>query len=281
MTNNETLDASKPTDLTDVQGLEDTRGIALNWVGIRNVAMPIQVMQKEGGTQHVKATCMLSVGLAKEHKGTHMSRFVEHLSQWRKDNVLTLNLKAYLKEMQKRLNAPSAQVELKFDYFMEKAAPATKQTAPMAYGCRLKGIISPTDEYQLVLGVTVPVTTLCPCSKQISKYGAHNQRSHIRATLIVDSGSEQPIVWLEDVIRDLELTASCPVFPLLKRPDEKWVTEEAFENPKFVEDVVRDATILLREKEGITGFHLEVEAFESIHDHNAWTEHHENFNLIE
>ncbi len=263
--------------LTDVQNLADERGVSLTWVGIKNVEIPVRVLQKDGKTQSVGAFSTLSVSLCSRFKGTHMSRFVEQLSEWSRDHILTLDLKAFLEDTKRRLKAPSAQLELKFRYFIDKPSPATENSAPMAYECTFHGTLDEADQYRLVLGVVVPVTTLCPCSKEISDYGAHNQRSEIRAQVVVDPNASCRVVWIEDLVAALEKTASCPVFPLLKRPDEKWVTEWAYDHPKFVEDVIREATLLLRNYEGITGFSLEVEAYESIHAHNAWTTHAENF----
>ncbi|MGE0200952.1 MAG: GTP cyclohydrolase FolE2 [Candidatus Melainabacteria bacterium] len=267
--------SSRP--LLDVQNLPDTRQVPITWVGISHVEMPIQVMQKDGKPQHVQAVCRMNVGLPADVKGTHMSRFIEELRDWSRNNVLTLNLYAFLGDLKERLKAETAQVEVAFRYFVDKPSPATDGSAPMAYGCKLTATLDEADNHELLMSVVVPVTTLCPCSKEISQYGAHNQRSEIRADLLVNHAREQRVLWLEDLIAALEETASCPVYPLLKRPDEKYVTERAYENPKFVEDVIRDATLLLRDYDGIDGFSLEVEAFESIHGHNAWARHAENF----
>lgn len=276
MTANQEAQAGLNT-LEDVQNLPDNRKVALNWVGIRNVEVPIKVLQKNGKIQTVSGNVKLCVGLGADVKGTHMSRFVEQLTEWSAEDVLSLHLEDFLKDTKKRLNAPSANVKLDFRYFMDVPAPATEGSAPMAYQCSFDATIDETDTYQLTLGVVVPVTTLCPCSKEISDYGAHNQRTDIRVQLIVDDNEEKRVTWLEDIIENLRLKASCPVHPLLKRPDEKWVTERAYENPKFVEDVIRDVTLWLRQQSGVHGFHIEVEAYESIHAHNAWTEHSENF----
>lgn len=274
-------EAGSPHAIPDIQGLPDERGIDLTWVGIKNFEIPIKVLRKNGGHQQACATATLSVGLSKEHKGTHMSRFVEQLTEWSRDDVLTLHLREFLEDTKERLKSPSAQFELRFRYFIDKPAPVTGGLAPIAYPCMFQGTLDEDDNYALVVGVVVPVTTLCPCSKQISDYGAHNQRSEIRAKVAVDPERQCRVVWLEDLIAGLEETASCPVYPLLKRPDEKYVTERAYDNPKFVEDVIREATVYLRKYEGITGFSLEVEAFESIHGHNAWTHHAENFTAPE
>ncbi len=266
--------------LLDVQGLADKRGVTLNQVGVKNVEIPMQVIQKDGKLQTVQAVATMSVGLPAEFKGTHMSRFVIQLSEWSKSKTLCLDLKEFLVEAKERLTAPSAFIELKFRYFIEKPAPVSGLSAPMAYECIFKGSLDEQDNYRLILAVVVPCATLCPCSKAISDYGAHNQRAEIRANVIIDSNLDQRVVWIEDLVAGLEETSSCPVYPLIKRVDEKFVTEKAYDNPKFVEDVIRESTLFLREYKGITGFSLEVEALESIHAHNAWAAHAENF-LVE
>lgn len=265
------------SSLLDVQGLADQRGVTLNQVGIKNVEIPMQVLQKDGKIQHVQAMATMSVGLPAELKGTHMSRFVIQLEEWSKNKILCLNLKEFLEEAKVRLDAPSAFVELKFRYFMEKVAPVSKLSAPMAYECIFKGSLDEQGQYRLMLSLLVPCATLCPCSKAISDYGAHNQRAEIRASVLIDSEVDHRVVWIEDLVAGLEETSSCPVYPLIKRVDEKFVTEKAYDNPKFVEDVIRESTLFLREYKGITGFSLEVEALESIHAHNAWAAHAENF----
>lgn len=263
--------------LLDVQGLADKRGVTLNQVGVKNVEIPMQVIQKDGKTQTVQASATMSVGLPAEFKGTHMSRFVIQLSEWSKSKTLCLDLKEFLVEAKERLEAPSAFIELKFRYFIDKPAPVSGMSAPMAYECVFKGSLDEQDHYRLILSVLVPCATLCPCSKAISDYGAHNQRAEIRANVIIEPATEHRMVWIEDLVACLEEASSCPVYPLIKRVDEKFITEKAYDNPKFVEDVIREATLMLRDYKGITGFSLEVEALESIHAHNAWAAHAENF----
>jgi GTP cyclohydrolase IB len=271
----------KSHSLLDVQGLDDTRNIALQQVGVKEVAIPMSVLQKDGKIQHVTALARLSVGLPGEFKGTHMSRFIIQLAEWSHDKVLSVNLKEFLVETTQRLNAPSAQTEIKFKYFIDKKAPVSNMSAPMAYDCSFNGSIdlaaSPTAQYQLTLGIIIPIATLCPCSKAISDYGAHNQRAELKVQVHLDANLDHPVVWIEDLVAHLEECASCPVYPLVKREDEKFMTEKAYDNPKFVEDVARDAILALREYPGVTGFSIEVEALESIHGHNAWTAHQENF----
>ncbi len=269
----------KPTDSTllDVQGLADRRGVTLNQVGVRNVEIPMQVMQKDGKVQHVQAVATMSVGLPAEFKGTHMSRFVIQLDEWSKNRVMSLHLKAFVDEARNRLEAPSAFIELKFRYFIEKKAPVSGLSAAMAYECIFKGSLDEEGHYRFLLEIMVPCATLCPCSKEISDYGAHNQRAELRAQVLIDPERTDHILWIEDLVDGLEATSSCPVYPLIKRIDEKYITEKAYDNPKFVEDVIRDATLFLREHELVTGFSLTVEALESIHSHNAWATHAENF----
>jgi GTP cyclohydrolase I len=263
--------------LLDVQGLADQRGVTLNQVGVKHVEIPMHIVQKDGRLQTVQALATMSVGLPAEFKGTHMSRFVIQLSEWSQNKTLCLNFREFLQEAKARLEAPSAFVDLKFRYFIDKAAPVSGLSAPMAYECEFKGSLDEQDHYRLMLSVLVPCATLCPCSKAISDYGAHNQRALIHAKVMIDPAPENRLVWIEDLVTGLENSSSCPVYPLIKRADEKFITEKAYDNPKFVEDVIREATLFLREAEGITGFSLEVEALESIHAHNAWAAHAENF----
>jgi GTP cyclohydrolase I len=270
---------NKPATLDDIQGLADVRGVALQKVGISRVEIPMSVIQKDGKTQQVSALATMSVGLPAQFKGTHMSRFVIQLSEWSRNKDFSLNLKEFLEEAKERLDAPSAFIDLNFRYFIEKKAPVTDMTAPMAYAVTFRGALVEND-YAFTLGVEVPISTLCPCSKAISDYGAHNQRAEIRALVNIDPATEHPVVWIEDLVSALEECASCPVYPLLKRVDEKYVTERQYDNPKFVEDVIREGILVLRQYNGVTGFSLEVEALESIHGHNAWTTHQENFNVI-
>lgn len=277
MTQSNTNVNSSSSTLLDVQGLADQRGVALNQVGVKNVEIPMQVVQKNGKTQTVQAIATMSVGLPAELKGTHMSRFVIQLSEWSENRAFGLDLKEFLIEAKQRLEAPSAFIELKFRYFIDKAAPVSGLTAPMAYECVFKGSLDEREQYCFILSLMVPCATLCPCSKAISDYGAHNQRAEIRADIILDAQTEHPMVWIEDVIAGFEAASSCPVYPLIKRVDEKFITEKAYDNPKFVEDVIRESTLFLRNLDGVSGFNLSVEALESIHAHNAWATHAENY----
>jgi GTP cyclohydrolase IB len=260
--------------LYDVQGYADTRGVALSQAGVKAVQMPLVIEGQLGQTQTVAASANLSVFLNAEQKGTHMSRFVIQLSEWTKDRPINRHFDAYLTDMCQRLESPSAQLSLSYKYFVLRQAPVSDMAAPMAYDAQYLAH-QHNGTTHVTLGVEVPIATVCPCSKAISKYGAHNQRVMVRAW--VNTQLNGPMVWPVQLIETIEQCASCPVYPLLKRQDEKYVTERGYENAKFVEDVARELTLLLRAMPGVTGFKMEVEALESIHAHNAWTFHEEQF----
>lgn len=257
--------------LTDVQNQKDTRGVDIQKVGVKHVDLPLIISRKNDTNQVVCAKAKMSVSLPKHYKGTHMSRFIEVLSEWKNRNLLGVDIKGCLKEVIKKFNAQSAELEFKFKYFIDKKSPVTKISSPMSYSCSFEGSYSnvgtPQEEYKFTLGVKVPVTTLCPCSKEISISGAHNQRAVISVKVSYDEDSH---IWIEDLVEMIEKTGSCEIYTLLKRADEKFVTEKAYENPKFVEDVLRDVVIKLRENKKIQSFEVECEAHESIHNHSAW-----------
>ena len=253
-------------NLKDIQNLEDERGIDIQKVGVKDVEMPLSIQRKNECDQVVCAKVRMSVSLPRQYKGTHMSRFIKVLNSWGERNLLSTDLKGCLETILHKLDAKSAEVCLKFKYFINKTAPVSGQSHPMGYDCSFQGEIK-NDEYKFVLGVKVPVTTLCPCSKEISKYGAHNQRAIISVKI---SYPETEHIWLEDLIETIENCASCPLYSLLKRQDEKYVTEKAWENPRFVEDVLREVVLKLRNNPVITEFEVDCEAFESIHNHSAW-----------
>ena len=257
--------------MKDVQNLKDTRNVDIQKVGIKNLELPLIIQRKNNSNQVVCANARVNVSLPKDYKGTHMSRFVEVLAEWKNKNLLGVDIKGCLEKIIKNLEAQSGELEFNFTYFLDKSSPVTGMSAPMSYDCSFEGRIE-NGNYKFILGVVVPVTTLCPCSKEISENGAHNQRAFIKVKVSYDE-SEQ--VWLEDLIDLIEGCASCPVYPLLKREDEKFVTERAWENPKFVEDVLRDAVVKLRNHPVINEFEVECEAFESIHNHSAWAFQHE------
>ncbi|MBO5385328.1 GTP cyclohydrolase I FolE2 [bacterium] len=252
--------------MKDVQNSQDNRNVDIQKVGIKHVELPLVVQRKNKSDKVVYAKARVCVSLPKDYKGTHMSRFVEVLNEWRSKKLLGVDIRGCLEEVVKRLDAQSGELEFDFKYFVDKQAPVSNLSAPMCYDCSFEGRID-NGQYKFVLGVKVPVTTLCPCSKEISEYGAHNQRAIISVKVSYD---ETEHIWLEDLIELIESCASCPVHPLLKRQDEKYVTEKAWENPKFVEDVLRDTVVKLRENSTIKEFEVDCEAFESIHNHSAW-----------
>lgn len=258
--------------LADVQNRQDLRGIAIDRVGVRDLRYPIIVMDRAQGQQHTVAQISLSVSLPHHFKGTHMSRFLEVMNEHRGE-VTVASLPALLRDLRERLVAEAAQIKVQFPYFMERAAPVTAATGMMDYDCRFVGTLGEA-ELDFVLGVRIPVTSLCPCSKEISDYGAHNQRGHIDISLRTepDASGHPQVVWIEEVVDLADSCASSPVYPLLKRPDERHVTMQAFDNPAFVEDIVRDVAVRLRQDPRINWFKVDVINQESIHNHNAFAE---------
>ena len=252
--------------MKDVQNTQDYRNVDIQKVGINNIDFPLTIQRKNNTDQVVSAIVRATVSLPRDYKGTHMSRFVEVLNEWRTKNLLGIDVKGCIEKIIKKLHAKSGEVKFKFKYFINKKAPVTKLIAPMSYDCSFKGTMENGD-YKFVLGVKVPVTTLCPCSKEISEYGAHNQRAIISVKV---SYPEDKHIWIEDLIELVESCASCPLYSILKRQDEKFVTEHAYENPRFVEDVLREVVVKLRNHPVVTEFEVECEAFESIHNHSAW-----------
>lgn len=248
--------------IVDVQNKKDHRNIDINKAGVKSIKYPITVLDKKDKTQHTIATINMYVDLPYHFKGTHMSRFIEILNRYRK-GITIRNLSTILNEMKERLNAKSAHIEIEFPYFIEKSAPVSNAKSLMEYTCTLWGSLN--DEIDISLGVEVPVTTLCPCSKEMSTRGAHNQRGIISIRVRF-----KKFFWIEDVIQVAEQSASCEVYSLLKRPDEKFVTEKAYSNPMFVEDVVRTVATKLQKDPNITWFSVESENLESIHNHSAY-----------
>lgn len=254
--------------MKDVQKFKDTRDVDIQKVGIKNFELPLLIQRKDSDEpQIVCAKAKVNVSLPRDYKGTHMSRFVEILTEWQTKNLAGFDIKVCLEKIIKHLEAESGDLEFKFKYFINKKSPVTGNVAAMAYDCSFEGRID-NGEFKFVLGVVVPVTTLCPCSKEISDNGAHNQRALISVKVSYDDESQS--IWLEDLISAVEACASCEVYPLLKREDEKFVTEKAWNNPKFVEDVLRDVVVELRQSPRVREFEVECEAFESIHNHSAW-----------
>ena len=253
--------------LKDVQNEDDTRGIDIQKVGINDIDVPLKILRRSNKTQTVGAKVRMSVSLPRQYKGTHMSRFVEVLNLYRTKDFSCKDIKCLLSDIKKVLKAESAHAKFSFKYFIDKKSPVTKLSFPMAYDCSFEGNLD-GENYRFTLGVKVPVATLCPCSKEISEFSAHNQRAIVN--LKVDYEQETNQVWPEDLIEMVESCSSVPLYTILKRSDEKYVTEKAYENPKFVEDILRDVVLKLRKDERILKFETEIEAFESIHNHNAW-----------
>jgi GTP cyclohydrolase I len=254
-------------ELTDVQNLEDKRGIDIQKVGVKNVEVPLIIQRKNDTEQVVSAKAQMSVSLPGSYRGTHMSRFIEVLTEWGQKNLLGVDIKGCLADVIVRLLAKSAELRFDFKYFIDKKAPVSMLVCPMGYDCSFEGIIDTQGNYQFILGVNVPMTTLCPCSKEISEFGAHNQRTVVKVRISYNADS---MIWIEDLIEMVEQCASSPIYPLLKREDEKYVTEYAYNNPKFVEDVLRDVVLKIRSLEQVNWFEVDCEAFESIHNHSAW-----------
>ncbi len=274
--------------LKDVQNLKDKRGIAIDKVGIKNLHYPISVLDKAKSFQHTVADINMYVDLPHYFKGTHMSRFLEVLNEHRGE-ISIVSFPDILRKIKKVLNAGSASVEIEFPYFIEKAAPVSGKKSLMEYVCYYNGTIKnkarndksekasdfksdafsagieENEESVIKIGVKVPVNTLCPCSKEISKYGAHNQRGMVSVSLEFSK-----LIWFEDIIADVESCASSPIYSLLKREDERFLTEHAYENPMFVEDVARCVAGILKKNKNIKWFRVEAENFESIHNHNAY-----------
>lgn len=249
--------------LQDTQSQPDRRGIAIDRVGVRNLRYPMQVRDKAHATQHTVATVELTVDLPHQFKGTHMSRFVEVLHEFgpeiHVDNVPTL-----LRDLSKRLHSKKAHVTFEFPFFLEKKAPVTGAVGMLDYNVRFDATLS-GKRVDFVVTVTIPVTTLCPCSKAISARGAHNQRGHVTYAIRF----KKP-VWIEDMIALVEASASSELYSVLKRPDEKAVTERAYDNPVFVEDLVRNVAARSNRQPNIAWYCVEAENFESIHNHNAY-----------
>ena len=248
--------------MIDIQNQKDGRNQEINKVGVKSIRYPIIVLDKANGLQHTVASVNMYVDLPHRFRGTHMSRFVEILNKYR-GQIAMKTFSKILNEMKHKLDAKTAHLEVEFPYFIEKKAPVSGAKGLMEYVCRFCGSSNETEDFYL--GVTVPLMTVCPCSKEISDFGAHNQRSivtvHIRF---------KKFIWIEDIIHMIEECASCEVFSILKRPDEKLVTERAYQNPMFVEDVVREVASRLSGDPNITWFTVESENFESIHNHNAY-----------
>lgn len=249
--------------IPDVQSSPDTRRLAIDRVGVKAIRHPVKVQERAGAVQHTVAHFNMYVGLPHQFKGTHMSRFVEILNAHERE-ISPDTFRVMLREMVAKLEAESGHIEMTFPYFVNKKAPVSGVQSLMDYEVTFVGEIRAGVE-SFTLKVLVPVTSLCPCSKRISERGAHNQRSHVTVAARINT-----FVWIEDLIDVVERQASSELWGLLKRPDEKYVTEHAYDNPKFVEDMVRDVAAELNGDRRIDGYVVESENFESIHNHSAY-----------
>ena len=253
------------TTMPDVQGSADTRQVAIDKVGVKDIHYPISLSSPSGEDKATVAKVNMYVALPQTKKGTHMSRFLEILNKYhqavRSDQIMEI-----VQDMKARLEAEEAHLELHFPYFIDKAAPITGQRGMLDIKVTFDASSGP-DGDDFVMTIKVPATSLCPCSKEISKYGAHNQRCEMEATVRFAEGQW---MWIEELFELIEKCASTQVFAVLKRPDEKFVTEDAFENPKFVEDIVRDLAVALNNEDRISWYRVASENFESIHNHSAY-----------
>jgi GTP cyclohydrolase I len=249
-------------EVEDVQRRADNRRIPINRVGIKDISHPVRVKDRSAGEQHTIATFNMYVNLPHNFKGTHMSRFVEILHKEREISVESF--RGMLDTMTQRLESDAGHIEMTFPFFVAKKAPVSGVESLMDYRASLIGERR-NGRTEMWIRVLVPVTSLCPCSKKISDYGAHNQRSHVTITAKLRSH-----IWIEELIDVVESEASCELYGILKRPDEKYVTERAYNNPKFVEDMVRDVAVRLNADDRIAAYTVEAENFESIHNHSAY-----------
>jgi GTP cyclohydrolase I len=254
--------AAPSFDMPDLQKSRDERNIAIDKVGVKDIRYPIVVLDRSKVRQQTVARINMYVDLPHHFKGTHMSRFIEILNQHHGE-ISVEGMDQIVRAMKEHLEASCAHLELELPYFIEKTAPVSAARSLMEYQCRMAASLG--ADYDFVLGVTVPVTSLCPCSREISARGAHNQRSAVKVEI-----RYRQHIWLEELIAWVEACGSAPVYALLKREDEKALTELAYDNPRFVEDVVRAVTEALTAVPAITWFRVECENFESIHNHSAY-----------
>ena len=258
------MNTVKPEGIADVQSSADTRHLPINKVGIKAIRHPVKLRDRSGGVQHTVATFNMYVELPHNFKGTHMSRFVEILNE-HDTEISVESFESILRQMVQRLEADVGHVEMSFPYFINKAAPISGVKSLLDYEVCFLGEVCKDGTYKQTMKIVVPVTSLCPCSKKISDRGAHNQRSHVTVTATTNQ-----MIWIEELVRMVEDQASCELYGLLKRPDEKYVTERAYDNPKFVEDMVRDVASVFNADPRIDAYVVESENFESIHNHSAY-----------
>jgi len=249
--------------MADVQSRPDSRRLSIEQVGIKDIRHPVKISDRNGGEQHTVATFSMYVALPEHFKGAHMSRFVHILNQ-REREISVRSFRHMINEMTELLEAENGRIQMCFPYFINKKAPVSGVSSLVDYEVTLTGEVK-AGRSTMHLQVQVPVTSLCPCSKAISDYGAHNQRSHV--TVSVESNA---FIWIEEIVEIVEAEASSEIYGLLKRVDEKHVTERAYDNPKFVEDVVRDIAARLNDDSRVMAYTIESENFESIHNHSAY-----------
>jgi GTP cyclohydrolase I len=250
------------TKYKDIQNQNDMRNISINKVGVKGLRYPIVIEDRKYGKQNTTATVNMYVELPSNFRGTHMSRFVEILNHYHKETIVD-NLENLLSEMKEKLHANVSYIELEFPYFIKKNAPVSGKESLMSYKCRFDACLG--KKFRFEMSTTAPIITLCPCSKEISEFGAHNQRTYVTARI-----TYKDFVWLEELIELIEKSGSSELYSLLKREDEKYITEKSFQNPKFVEDVVRDVAEKLKNDPRVTSYKVEAESIESIHNHNAY-----------
>ncbi len=250
--------------MIDVQSQPDGRKIEIDKVGVKGLRYPIVVLDRRNREQSTVARVNMYVRLPHRFRGTHMSRFLEILNEVR-GRISIKNMQGILHTMQRALDSEEAHLELRFPYFIEKEAPVSRSKSLMEYTSLFAASVREGEGMDFVLGVDVPVHTLCPCSKEISDFGGHNQRSMVRVRVRF-----RDFVWIEDLVELVERSGSAAIYPLLKRSDEKYVTEQAYQNPCFVEDVVRNAAGSLEGMPEVTWFSVESENEESIHSHAAY-----------
>jgi len=259
------LSRTKKT-LSDVAAERDARGITIQRVGVKDVHLPIQVRRQSGGLIGALARIDLAVELPHHFRGTHMSRFSEILFHYSQHPIGPAEVEAMLSEAREKLGARKADLRLNFKYFITKRAPVSEAESALDYGCSFEGELE-EDHFIFRLGVEVPVTLLCPCSKEISDRGAHSQRAMVKVKIRTRPGG---MVWIEDLVGLIEAQSSSAVYPVLKREDEKFVTEHAYDHPRFVEDMLRDVVTALRSHQDITWFEVTCESMESIHNHSVF-----------
>lgn len=250
--------------MIDVQAQTDKREIPINMVGIRELKYPIKVRQKEGGYHNTVASINVYVNLHSKFRGTHMSRFIEIIDRFFGEEMTIFTVPTILQELRDAQKSETSQIDIVFPYFIRKTAPVSGITGMVEYEGSFKGRLDGKLDFRY--GISAPVTAVCPCSREISDFGAHNQRGNVKLEVRTSKGN---LMWFEDMVEMIESCASAPVFSILKRPDEKFLTEQAYSNPVFVEDIVRNLTSRIMQKSEVEWFRVEAENFESIHNHNA------------